>query len=199
MVVAVDNDGLYYFGAGGRSFICPQCRIRYSPPVLVRCRRGRNPRNRSCATSRAAFSFRGSACPARGWPIALDGALVGHEDLVPVPPPVVDDVNGDGEREIIFLVAGDIHSFDFTGRETERLAPRGEGARGGPSPFSGGTGHALHRRLRVRDTVCGRRGSGCGLGRRVHDPKVRSRGRWLHSRPDWPYVPARFIREGEAR
>jgi hypothetical protein len=77
------------------------------------------------------FLFSGFGVPASGWPRALDGAIIGHEDLVSVPSPVVDDVDGDDTREIVFLVAGDIHAFNFSGREIGGWPLAGEGARGG--------------------------------------------------------------------
>ena len=130
MAAAIDGAGLYYFKAGG---VIRHVRLpgsRYSSPVLADID-GDGTLETALRDESRCYLFSGFGVPVSGWPRPLDEAVVGHEDLVSVPPPVVDDVDGDAAREIVFLVAGDIHAFDFSGRELSGWPLAGEGARGG--------------------------------------------------------------------
>jgi hypothetical protein len=143
MVAAVDGEGLFHFEAGGSVRFARMTASRYSPPVLSDID-GDGTLETALRDESRCLLFSGFGVPARGWPRSLDGAIIGHEDLVSVPPPVVGDVDGDGEREILFLVAGDIHSFDFGGKETGDWPLAGEGARGGSLALLWGESGALH-------------------------------------------------------
>ena len=143
MVAAVDGEGLFYFEAGGTVRVARMTASRYSPPVLADID-GDGTLETALRDESRCLLFSGFGVPARGWPRALDGAVVGHEDLVSVPSPVVGDVDDDGAREILFLIAGDIHSYDFTGRETGDWPLAGEGARGGSLTLLWGESAALY-------------------------------------------------------
>jgi M6 family metalloprotease-like protein len=130
MVAAVDGAGLFYFRAGGAIRFVRMPGSRFSPPVLADIDDDGTLETALRDETRCLL-FSGFGVPASGWPRALDRAIGEHEDLVSVPPPIVGDVNGDGAREVLFLVAGDIHAFQFSGREIDGWPLAGEGARGG--------------------------------------------------------------------
>jgi M6 family metalloprotease-like protein len=130
MVAAIDGAGLYYFKDGEDIHHVRLPESRYSSPVLADID-GDGTLETALRDESRCYLFSGFGVPVRGWPRAIDEAVIGHEDLVSVPPPVVDDVNGDGSREIVFLAAGDIHAFNFNGREFSGWPLPGEGARGG--------------------------------------------------------------------
>jgi M6 family metalloprotease-like protein len=77
------------------------------------------------------YLFSGFGTPARGWPKRLDEAIAARDRSAPQAPPVIADVNGDGAREIVFRVSGDLRAFDFSGREIEGWPLPGEGVAGG--------------------------------------------------------------------
>jgi len=130
MVAAVDNAGLYYYEAGGALHHVGRPGSHFSPPILVDVDLDGTLETALRDESRC-YLYSGLGVPVSGWPIAIDGAIIGHEGPASPPPPVADDVNGDDKGEIIFLVGGDIHAFDFSGREIKGWPLPGEGARGG--------------------------------------------------------------------
>jgi hypothetical protein len=77
------------------------------------------------------YLFSGYGTPARGWPKRLDEASAARDRSAPQAPPVIADINGDGAREIVFRVSGDLRAFDFSGREIEGWPFPGEGVAGG--------------------------------------------------------------------
>jgi hypothetical protein len=77
------------------------------------------------------YLFSGYGTPARGWPKRLDEASAARDRSAPQAPPVIADINGDGAREIVFRVSGDLRAFDFSGREIEGWPLPGEGVAGG--------------------------------------------------------------------
>jgi M6 family metalloprotease-like protein len=77
------------------------------------------------------YLFSGFGTPARGWPKKLDEASAARDRSAPHSPPVISDVNGDGKREIVFRVSGDLRAYDFSGREIEGWPLPGEGVAGG--------------------------------------------------------------------
>jgi len=130
MAAAVDGAGLYYFTARGDIHHVRLPGSRYSSPVLADID-GDGTLETALRDESRLFLFSGFGVPVSGWPRAIDEAVVGHEDLVSVPPPVIDDIDGNGMKEVLFLVAGDIYAFDFHGREIAGWPLAGEGARGG--------------------------------------------------------------------
>lgn len=130
MVAAIDNAGLYYFKAGGAVHHVRLQGSRYSPPVLADID-GDGTLETAIRDESHCYLFSGFGVPVSGWPHAVDESVVGHEGPASLSSPVVDDVDGDAAREIVFLVGGDIHAFNFRGREIEGYPLAGEGARGG--------------------------------------------------------------------
>ncbi|MDD4857810.1 MAG: hypothetical protein PHD74_06860, partial [Candidatus Krumholzibacteria bacterium] len=128
MVAAVDSVGLCYFEAGGAVHRVPLRGYHPSPPVLADVD-GDGTLETAVRDGSFCYLYSGLGVSAGGWPVAIDGTIVGHESLESTAPPVVGDVNGDGEMEIVFLIAGDIHAFDFRGGEIEGWPLVGEGER----------------------------------------------------------------------
>ncbi|MFA4947077.1 MAG: T9SS type A sorting domain-containing protein [Candidatus Krumholzibacteriia bacterium] len=143
MVAAIDGEGLFYFTAGGAVRSVRMQGSRYSPPVLSDID-GDGTLETALRDESRCLLFSGFGVPVSGWPRALDETVIGHEDLVSVPPSVVGDVDDDGAREILFLIAGDIHSYDFSGREAGDWPLAGEGARGGSLTLLWGEGDRLY-------------------------------------------------------
>jgi M6 family metalloprotease-like protein len=77
------------------------------------------------------YLFSGFGTPARGWPKRLDEASAARDRSAPLAPPVIADIDGDGKREIVFRVSGDLRAFDFSGREIDGWPLPGEGVAGG--------------------------------------------------------------------
>ena len=86
------------------------------------------------------YLLSGFGVPTRGWPVAIDAAVASAYGAVPAAPPVAGDIDGDGDPEILFRVGGDIHAFDFEGRERPGWPLPGEGARGGSLALLAGEG-----------------------------------------------------------
>ncbi len=143
MVAAVDGEGLFYYETEGAVRSARMRGGRYSAPALSDVD-GDGTLETALRDESRCMLFSGFGVPARGWPRALDEAVVGREDLVSVPAPVVGDINEDGAREVLFLIAGDIHSFDFGGRETGGWPLAGEGARGGSLTLLWGESSGLY-------------------------------------------------------
>jgi M6 family metalloprotease-like protein len=143
MVTAIDGEGLFYYESEGAVRGARMAGGRYSAPVLSDVD-GDGTLETALRDESRCMLFSGFGVPVSGWPRALDEAVVGREDLVSVPSPVVGDVDGDGAREILFLVAGDIHSFDFDGREKADWPLAGEGARGGSLTLLSGESAGLY-------------------------------------------------------
>jgi hypothetical protein len=143
MVAAIDGAGLYYYepNAGIHRVRLPGS--RFSSPVLADID-GDGTLETALRDESRLYLFSGFGVPVSGWPRAIDEAVVGHEDLVSVPSPVVDDIDGNGTQDIMFLVAGDIHAFDFHGRGLEEWPLAGEGSRGGALALLAGESDALY-------------------------------------------------------
>jgi hypothetical protein len=143
MVMAVDGEGLFYYEAEGAVHFVRMKAARYSPPVLADID-GDGTLETALRDESRCMLFSGFGVPVSGWPRALDESVAGREDLVSVPAPVVGDVDGDGEREVLFLIAGDIHAFDFGGGEAGGWPLVGEGARGGSLTLVSGENYGLY-------------------------------------------------------
>ncbi|MGD1047853.1 MAG: T9SS type A sorting domain-containing protein [Candidatus Krumholzibacteriaceae bacterium] len=143
MVAAIDNAGLYYYKAGGAVHHISFAGSRFSPPVLADID-GDGTLETALRDESHCYLFSGFGVPVSGWPHVIDMEIAAHEGAAPPSPSVVDDVNGDGAREVVFLVGGDIHAFDFRGREIKGYPLAGEGARGGALAIMHGESDRLY-------------------------------------------------------
>jgi M6 family metalloprotease-like protein len=192
MVAAVDDAGLFYFEAGG---VMHRVRMRGShpsPPVLADVD-GDGTLETAIRDGSHCYLYSGFGVSAGGWPVAIDGRIVGHESLESQTPPVVGDVNGDDKKEIIFLIAGDIHAFDFRGGEIDGWPLPGEGERGGALALIRGESDKLY--VAACASVLSYAGS-AGAGAAFHavssirryDPGIEAGsmdGTWRMYRHDW--------------
>jgi M6 family metalloprotease-like protein len=131
LVTAVPGAGLAYWKvAETRPSIVPLRGSDPSAPVLSDVD-GDGTLETALRDDQYLYLFSGYGTPARGWPKKLDEASAAHDRSAPLAPPVIADINGDGKREIVFRVSGDLRAFDFSGREIEGWPLPGEGVAGG--------------------------------------------------------------------
>lgn len=90
------------------------------------------------------YLLSGFGTPVSGWPKALEDAIVEHDRGTYPAPPVVGDVDGDGQIEVLYRVAGTLHAFDFYGREISGWPLPGEGGAGGSTALLKGEGNGLY-------------------------------------------------------
>ncbi len=132
LVSAVPGSGLCFWdlGSPARFVTAPLRGSNPSPPVLADVD-GDGTLETALRDDEYLYLFSGFGTPARGWPKKLDEASVTHDRSAPLAPPVIADINGDGKREIVFRVSGDLRAYDFSGREIEGWPLPGEGVAGG--------------------------------------------------------------------
>jgi M6 family metalloprotease-like protein len=130
MVAAIDGAGLYYYTAAGALHHVRGTGSHFSPPILVDVD-GDGTLETALRDESHCCLYSGFGVPASGWPIDVDAAIISHEWSGSPAPPIAGDVDGDGGSEVVFLIGGDIHAFDFSGREIDGWPLPGEGARGG--------------------------------------------------------------------
>jgi M6 family metalloprotease-like protein len=133
MVSAVPGEGLCYWDLDARSLrlVTVPLRGNYpSSPVLSDVD-GDGTLETALRDDEYLYLFSGFGTPASGWPKRLSEANVARDRSAPQAPPVIADINGDGKREIVFRVSGDLRAYDFSGREIEGRPLPGEGVAGG--------------------------------------------------------------------
>jgi M6 family metalloprotease-like protein len=131
LTAAVPGQGLFFYDLG-TSFLgtAPLRGSNPSSPVLADVD-GDGTLETALRDDQYLYLFSGYGTPARGWPKKLGEASAAHDRTAPLAPPVIADINGDGKREIVFRVSGDLRAFDFSGREIEGWPLPGEGVAGG--------------------------------------------------------------------
>ena len=132
LVSAVPGSGLCFWdlGSPARFVTAPLRGSNPSPPVLADVD-GDGTLETALRDDEYLYLFSGFGTPARGWPKRLDEASAARDRSAPQAPPVIADINGDGAREIVFRVSGDLRAFDFSGREIDGWPLPGEGVAGG--------------------------------------------------------------------
>ena len=150
MVAAVDDAGLYYYKAGGAILHARIPGSHPSPPILVDVDADGTLETALRDESHCCL-YSGFGVPVSGWPRAIDDRIVENDRSLSPAPPVSDDINGDDRREVVFLIAGDIHAFDFGGREIDGWPLAGEGTRGGELALL----HGESDRLYIIDCAAG--------------------------------------------
>ncbi len=74
------------------------------------------------------YQLTGMGVLAYGWPVRLDPVVMKLEESIEsYAQPLISDVDGDGECEILFNIAGDIHAYEFGGRACQDWIVPGPG------------------------------------------------------------------------
>ena len=142
MVLAIPGGDIVYFDINRGAEASALDLVRPSPPsladidgdgILETMIRGRE----------GLFLLTGFGTTVSGWPVGLEEYLVVLEPDTTPAQPAAADVDGDGDLEAVFNVAGELRAYSFDARLEDGWPLRGEGDNSITPAFSSGAGSKM--------------------------------------------------------